>query len=118
MSARKHIIGWLHSIVMSMKQEVKLIFRDEAVIIFFVVLAIVYPPLYSLIYNPEVVRDEAVVVVDDDRSSLSREFARDLDASPDVWVKEYANDMEQARDLRLASNAMALSISRLVLRIQ
>lgn len=99
MSARKHIIGWLHSIVMSMKQEVKLIFRDEAVIIFFVVLAIVYPPLYSLIYNPEVVRDEAVVVVDDDRSSLSREFARDLDASPDVWVKEYANDMEQARDL-------------------
>ena len=82
-----------------MKQEVKLIFRDEAVIIFFVVLAIVYPPLYSLIYNPEVVHDAAVVVVDADRSPLSREFTRSLDATPDVWVKEYANDMEQARDL-------------------
>lgn len=99
MITRKHIIGWLHSIVMSMKQEVKLIFRDEAVIIFFVVLAIVYPPLYSLIYNPEVVRDEAVVVVDDDRSPLSREFTRALDASPDVWIKEYAGNMDQARDL-------------------
>ena len=92
-------IGWLHSIGLSMIQEFKLIFRDEAVIIFFVVLAIVYPPLYSLIYNPEVVRDEAVAVVDDSHSELSRRFVRDLDASPDVWVKGYASNMDEARDM-------------------
>ncbi|MBR5030632.1 MAG: ABC transporter permease [Muribaculaceae bacterium] len=92
-------IGWLHSIGLTMKQEFKHIVRDEAVIIFFVVLAVVYPPLYSLIYNPEVVHDEAVVVVDDSRSELSRRFARDLDASPDVWVKGYAENMDQARDM-------------------
>ena len=92
-------IGWLHSIGLSMTQEFKHIFRDEAVIIFFVVLAIVYPPLYSLIYNPEVVRDEAVVVVDDSHSELSRQFVRDLDASPDVHITGYAHDMEQARDM-------------------
>ena len=93
------ILGWMHSIVLTMKQEFKHIFRDEAVVIFFVVLAIVYPPLYSLIYNPEVVRDEAVAVVDDSHSELSRRFVRDLDASPDVKVAAYAHDMEEAREL-------------------
>lgn len=99
---KKHdskILGWLHSIVLSMKQEFKHIFRDEAVVIFFVVLAIVYPPLYSLIYNTEVARDETVVVVDDSHSELSRQFVRDLDASPDVKITAYARDMEEAREL-------------------
>ena len=96
-------IGWLHSIGLSMIQEFKLIFRDEAVIIFFVVLAIVYPPLYSLIYNPEVVRDEAVVVVDDSHSALSREFIRQLDATPDVQVKGYASNMDEAKH-KMATN--------------
>ena len=99
MNEEKEKVGWLRSVALTMRQEVKHILRDEAVIIFFVVLAIVYPPLYSLIYNPEVVRDEAVVVVDDDRSELSRRFARDLDASPDVWVKDYVSDMDHARDM-------------------
>ena len=100
--AMKHnskILTWLHSIVLSMKQEFKHIFRDEAVVIFFVVLAIVYPPLYSLIYNTEVARDETVVVVDDSHSELSRQFVRDLDASPDVKITAYARDMEEAREL-------------------
>ncbi|MBR5085728.1 MAG: ABC transporter permease [Muribaculaceae bacterium] len=92
-------IGWLQSIGLSIVQEFKHIIRDEAVIIFFVALAVVYPPLYSLIYNPEVVHDAPVVVVDDSRSELSREFIRNLDATPDVKVKDYASDMEQARDM-------------------
>ncbi len=99
MKEDKEKIGWLHSIGLSMIQEFKLIFRDEAVIIFFVVLAIVYPPLYSLIYNPETVRDEPVVVVDDSRSPLSREFIRKYDATPDVCVVGYAKDMEEAREM-------------------
>lgn len=99
MKKESRILGWLHSIVLTMKQEFKHIFRDEAVVIFFVVLAIVYPPLYSLIYNPETARDEAVVVVDDSHSALSRQFVRNLDASPEVNVKAYANDMDEAREL-------------------
>ena len=92
-------IGWLQSVGLSIVQEFKHIVRDEAVIIFFVALAVVYPPLYSLIYNPEVVHDAPVVVVDDSRSELSREFIRNLDATPDVKIKDYASDMEQARDM-------------------
>lgn len=90
-------IGWLHSIGLSMKQEFKLIFRDEAVIIFFVALAFLYPPIYSLIYNPEVVHDVPVVVVDDSHSSLSREFIRKYDATPDVRVVGYAHDMDESK---------------------
>ena len=99
MKDKKEKIGWLYSIALTMKQELKLIFRDEAVVIFFVVLAIVYPPLYSLIYNPEVAREEAVVVVDDSHSELSRQFVRDLNASPEVNVTAYAHDMDEAREL-------------------
>ena len=57
--------GWLGSVTRVMTREFKLVRRDEAVIIFFVVLALVYPPLYSLIYNTEVLRNEPFVVVDD-----------------------------------------------------
>ena len=81
-------IGWLHSIGLSMTQEFKHIFRDEAVIIFFVVLAIVYPPLYSLIYNPEVVRDEAVVVVDDLKGMKALDYATALANKWGVGHKE------------------------------
>ena len=91
--------GWLGSIARVMTREIKLVLRDEAVIIFFIVLALVYPPLYSLIYNTEVVRDEAVVVVDDSRSPLSRSFIRQLDATPEVWVKSTASNMEEARQM-------------------
>lgn len=97
MKEEKEKIGWLHSIGLSMIQEFKLIFRDEAVIIFFVVLAIVYPPLYSIIYNTETARDEPVVVVDESHSPLSREFIRKYDATPEVCVKGFARDMEDAR---------------------
>ena len=91
--------GWLGSVTRVMTREFKLVRRDEAVIIFFIVLALVYPPLYSLIYNPEIVRDEPVVVVDDCHSPLSREFIRQLDSTPEVWVKSNASNMEEARDM-------------------
>ena len=99
MKEKKLRTGWLHSIGLSMKQEVKLIFRDEAVIIFFVALAFLYPPIYSLIYNPEIVREVPVVVVDDSHSHLSRKFIRQYDATPDVLVVGHARDMEEARRL-------------------
>jgi len=91
--------GWLGSVARVMSREFKLVLRDEAVIIFFIVLSLVYPPLYSLIYNTEVAREEPVVIVDDCRSPLSREFSQRLDASPEVHVKAYASTMEQAREM-------------------
>ena len=78
-----------------MKQAVK----DEGVLIFFILVPLAYPLLYSWIYNNEVVRDVPVVVVDDSHSQLSRQFVRLCDASPDVKFLSYAADLDEAKSL-------------------
>lgn len=81
------------------RQEMRQAFHDEGVLIFFIIVPLVYPLLYSWIYNNEVVHDVPVVVVDDSHSSLSRQFARRCDASADVKVLCYAADMDEAKSL-------------------
>ena len=71
------------------RQELKQMFKDEGVIIFFIVVPLLYPLLYSWIYNNEVVHVVPVVVVDDCHTALSRKFIRQCDASPDVKVLCY-----------------------------
>ena len=77
--------------------ELKDIFHDQGVILFFLFLPLVYPVIYSLIYGPELVRDEDVVVVDNDRTPLSRELVRDFNASEGADVIGYAAEMGEAR---------------------
>ena len=62
--------------------ELKAIFKDEGVLLFFIVLPLAYPLIYSWIYNNEVVRDVPVVLVDDSHSAMSREFTRRFDSKP------------------------------------
>ena len=80
-------------------QEMRSSVRDEGVLIFFLLVPLAYPLLYSWIYNNEVVHEVPVVVVDDSRSALSRDFIRRCDASPDVRVLCHAADMEEAKSL-------------------
>ncbi len=80
-------------------EELKQVFHDEGVIIFFFVVPLVYPLLYSWIYNNETVREVPVVVVDDSHTSLSRKFIRMCDASPDVKIALYAQDIDEAKSL-------------------
>lgn len=56
------------------KDELKNVFKDEGVLIFFFLVPFAYPLLYSFIYNNEVVREAKMVVVDQSDSYLSREF--------------------------------------------
>jgi len=81
------------------RQEMMQVVKDEGVLIFFIVVPLIYPLLYSWIYNNEVVRDVPVVVVDQSHSSHSRQFIRHCDASPDVKVAYYADDMDEAKSL-------------------
>lgn len=78
-------------------REIKLVMHDGGMILFFTFLPLVYPVLYSLIYNPELVRDVDMVVVDHDGSSTSRELARRMDASQSARVIGYAPDLADAR---------------------
>ena len=77
--------------------EFKLVLKDLGMILFFLFLPLAYPVIYSLIYNPEVVRDVPLVVVDHDRTALSRKLVNQLDATQEAWVKGYATDLDDAR---------------------
>lgn len=91
------IAGSLRDVCDVWAAEMRRIFKDEGIVLFFFVLPLAYPLLYSWIYNNEVVRDVPVVVVDDSRTQLSREFCRMCDASADVNIVGYAADMDEAK---------------------
>ena len=77
----------------------KQVFKDEGVLIFFIIVPLVYPLLYSWIYNNETVHEVPVCVVDQSHSSLSRKFIRMCDATADVRVAYYAQDLDEAESL-------------------
>ena len=81
------------------KREFQTTFRDQGVLIFFILVPLGYPLLYSFIYDNEVVREVPAVVVDDSHSSLSREYLRKVDATPDVKIVSYCADMEEAKQM-------------------
>ena len=89
---------WCIQVLRVCGRELLLVFRDEGVAIFFLLLNAVYPVLYALIYNTEVVRNERVVVVDDNRTALSRDFTRRLDATQEIAIAGYAANMQEAQE--------------------
>lgn len=96
---RKWTIGLISDIAAIWANEMKMTVKDEGVLIFFILAPLLYPMLYSWIYNNEVVRDVPVAVVDNSHSFESREFLRMCDASPDVKVAYHCNNIEEAREL-------------------
>lgn len=78
-------------------RELKATVKDQGVLIFFLIVPLAYPLLYAFIYTNEVVREVPAAVVDDSRSTLSRQFIRDVDATADVRVVSYCADMEEAK---------------------
>ena len=99
MSIFHRFLTGLHDAAYIWREEMKQVFKDEGVLIFFIIVPIIYPLLYSWIYNNEVVREVPVVVVDDSHSGLSRELVRKLDASADVKILCHAADMDEAKSL-------------------
>src|SRR5574344_1317646 len=80
------------------RKEIHMILHDEGAQLFIFFLCLVYPLLYSFIYNYEVVREVPVVVVDDSSSFESRKFLRYLNASPDVNIIDHAPNMSNAKE--------------------
>ena len=81
------------------KDELKNVFKDSGVMIFFFLVPFVYPLLYAFIYNNEVVHNAKMVVVDQSDSYLSREYIRKVDATADVKVVAVCADMEEAKQM-------------------
>ncbi|MEN9919708.1 MAG: hypothetical protein RL662_2144 [Bacteroidota bacterium] len=84
-----YYVGW---------NEMKVVFRDPAVILLFFIVPLAYPILYGFMYNNEGVYEVKTVVVDESNSPLSREFIRKVDASHDMNVIARVANMEEARE--------------------
>ena len=80
-------------------KEMRSVISDEGVLIFFILVPLIYPLLYSWAYNNEVVRDVPVAVVDFSNSQTSRQFIRQCDASPDVRVAYRCASLDEAHQL-------------------
>lgn len=94
---RQKVIQGIHDLFYIWKREFGTTFRDQGVLIFFILVPLVYPLIYAFIYTNETIREVPAVVVDNSRSALSREYLRKVDATPDVNIVTYCADMEEAK---------------------
>ena len=99
MSIFHKILHWLDDAAYVWRFELRQVLRDEGVLLFCVVVPLVYPLLYSWVYNNESIHEVPVVVVDQSHSQLSRQFIRMCDASSEVHVVSYAADLDDAQSL-------------------
>lgn len=95
----KKIANILYDIYRVFVNEFRLIFTDAGALLFVVFLPLAYPVLYSSVYNPEILKDVPVVIVDECRTPMSRQYARMLDATDYVKVSGYAANMQEAKTL-------------------
>ncbi len=96
---KEKIVQGINDLFYIWKREFQTTFRDQGVLIFFIIVPLGYPLLYSFIYNNEVVREVPTVVVDHSHSALSREYLRKVDATPDVKLVSNCSDIEEAKQL-------------------
>lgn len=93
----RDIATWFVTLFKVWRREFNLVFSDAGVLLFFLALPTLYPVVYTLIYNPEILRDLPVAVVDDSRTAQSREFVRMIDATDGIKVWNYVPDIQAAR---------------------
>lgn len=93
----KNIKSWWLLLFRVWQREFYLITHDGGVMLFFLFLPLLYPILYTLIYNKELVEEVPFVVIDDCRTPKSRAIVQMADATPQMQLVGYASDMAEAR---------------------
>ena len=96
---RRGISGWFDAMARVFRREWSNIFSDLGVMLFFIALPLGYPIIYTLIYNPEVITDMPIAVVDLSRTADSRSLVQSISAAPSVEVYANCSNMAEAKDL-------------------
>lgn len=81
------------------KHEYGLVFHDAGVLIFFLLLPLFYPIVYTLIYNPETLKKIDIAVVDQCRTAESRKLTRMINATEAISVYAQTPTLDDARRL-------------------
>ena len=80
------------------RDEIRKVLSDAGVQIFFLIGPLMYPILYSFMYNAEATTDVKMVVVDPCNSKESREFRRKMDATQDVKIVGVCANLNEAKE--------------------
>lgn len=92
---------FLHEIrrmIYIMLDEYRIILKDSGLAVVFLGATLIYPILYSSIYRNETIHEMPIAVIDESRSTRSRELVRRLDATPDLKVAYQLNNLEEAKE--------------------
>ena len=99
MKISNNIKAGLNNISSIILNEFKTISGSFAIVLVLMGGIFMYGLLYNYMYAPDVVRNVPVVVVDNSKTELSREYIRLLNATPQVDVIATGEDYPQAQEL-------------------
>lgn len=79
--------------------ELRTIFTDAGVILILILALLIYSTVYSLAYGPQVLRNVPIGVIDESRTTASRNLIETFDAGPNTYVAYEPGSMEEAKKL-------------------
>ena len=94
-----YVRKWFHDLWNIFTQELRLIGRDNGVMLIFCFAGLVYPILYNYIYHDGVVDEMSVAVVDLSHGSYSRRYVQKFDATRECAVAYDCVSMAEAEQL-------------------
>ena len=94
-----YVSNWFRDIWNIFVNELRLIGRDNGVMLIFCFAGLVYPVLYNFIYHDGVVDDMPVAVVDNSRGSYSRRYVQKFDATRECAIAYDCVSMAEAEEL-------------------
>lgn len=93
------ISSWTKDIITGIILEFKTIGTSYSILLVLMGGIFIYGLLYNYMYEPNLIRDAPIAVVDQSHSTLSREYTRLIDAAPQVKVYCNGNDFPSAKEL-------------------
>ena len=111
MSRKKHkndLRTFIHFLFECIKHEIQTIMKDGGVVMFFIIVPIAYPILYSWMYNNEGMKEVPTVFVDQSHSFLSRTFIRNCDATDGIKVVKVVSSLNDAQELQRQQECHAI----------
>lgn len=91
--------GRLSLLAIHFKNELREVFTDRGAVLILVIAMVIYPLVYSIGYSNEVLTELPFGVVDQDQSSLSRQYTRMLDATSGLQVSFEPSTLQEAERL-------------------
>ena len=96
------------TLLLAMRDELRTISHTPATALVVVGGVVIYGLIYNLFYEPNVVHEAPIVVVDESLSHLSERFISLVDASPTVEILTTATTLHEAQEMLHRGSAQAL----------